>query len=119
MSWQGAGKVDVLGSVGSVQLAAHVRMQLFIQWLYLLVQVFDDTLQLSGFVFLTPLVTVVLKTVETSLFVLQFHVAQVQRTQLTAHTFSYIQLAQLNRSNVLISEFIFFIPSCQVFQAQR
>ena len=80
MSWQGAGKVDVLGSVGSVQLAAHVRMQLFIQWLYLLVQVFDDTLQLSGFVFLTPLVTVVLKTVETSLFVLQFHVAQVQRT---------------------------------------
>ena len=80
MSWQGAGKVDVLGSVGSVQLAAYVRMQLFIQWLYLLVQVFDDTLQLSGFVFLTPLVTVVLKTVETSLFVLQFHVAQVQRT---------------------------------------
>ena len=80
MSWQWAGKVDVLGSVGSVQLAAYVRMQLFIQWLYLLVQVFDDTLQLSGFVFLTPLVTVVLKTVETSLFVLQFHVAQVQRT---------------------------------------
>ena len=82
VSGQRSAQVDFARPVSIVEFATDVSVQLLVQRFHLGVEILDDRFHLSRLVLLPPLVPVICVAVELGLFVLQFDIAQVKRTQL-------------------------------------